>query len=423
MAVTKIKGSWWVAFMYSGERLRKRSPLNTRAGAVEFEIFLRQLVGKHGSVAEALKTMVPKTEDRALTFAQFAEQWFQDYALTNNKPSEQRAKRNALHNHLIPFLGEKALHEINNRLVEQLKSALLAKGLCRKSINNYLCVLHTCLAYAMEWEILAALPLIKPFKVKPPPFTYLPANEIDALVGTTPPGLLRAMIVVALYTGARYCELVALRWEDVNLEARQLRICRAEVRGVVGTTKSGQTRYVPISDQVLAVFDALPRDATLVFHRNGRSVRYVCALEALRDACSHAGVRHSSWHTLRHTFASMLVQRRVPLVVIRDLLGHSTVKMTERYAHLNDEPGRQAISMLDTAASAMTAGCQPELVALLQQLLAAQRSPAILGQDTQKAPPRGDAFHMVGVDGVEPDQTASDPTRSESIPGLSRATF
>lgn len=402
MAVRKLKGSWWVDFQYRGERIRRRSPLNTKSGAQELELDLRQLVLRGGSAVPPAKVSESHDVPKTSTFATFAEQWFVEYAVTNNKPSEQRAKRNALRNHLIPFLQEKPLHEINNRLIEKLKGELRAKGLCHKSINNYLSVLHTCLATAVEWELLTTLPHIKPYKVSPPPFTYLSTEECDSLLAAMPPGVIRSMAIVALQTGARYCELIALRWEDIKFTTRQLRICRAEVRGHIGTTKSGHTRHVPLSDLALAVFESLPKESDLVFHRHGRSVRYVRALEALREACSCAGIPHASWHTLRHTFASTLVQRGVPLAIIRDLLGHATVKMTERYAHLNDTPGREAISLLDGDNVSASTWRQPAVLSPHQHVATTRCPPSILGSTKQKAPPLDGASCMVGVDGVEP---------------------
>lgn len=359
MAVRKLKGSWWVDFQYRGVRIRRRSVVNTRDGASALELELRSLVMRGGPLESNVTPLDRDQRSPSPTFMKFAAEWYEEYVRTNNSPSEQRAKRNALKNHLVPFLGETPIADINCRTVERLKAALAAKGLKNKSINNYLCVLHTCLACAVDWELLEDVPRIRRLKAPAPPVSFLSDDETARLLRSTPEGQLRSMIVLALHTGLRFCELVALRWIDVNFNARQIQVCRAEVRGVLGSTKSGNTRYVPISDAVLEMLLSLPRTAELIFHRNGRSVRYVRALEELHEACRRAGVPMSSWHVFRHTFASTLVARGVPLAVIRDLLGHSTVKMTERYAHLNAVPMHHAISVLNETSAPVSTWRQP----------------------------------------------------------------
>ena len=64
-------------------------------------------------------------------------------------------------------------------------------------------------------------------------------------------------------------------------------------------------------------------------------------------ACKRAGLRRIGWHVLRHTFASHLVMRGAPLKAVQELLGHATIMMTMRYAHLAPEIAREAVKLLD----------------------------------------------------------------------------
>ena len=68
-------------------------------------------------------------------------------------------------------------------------------------------------------------------------------------------------------------------------------------------------------------------------------------------ACRRAGLRRVGWHILRHTFASHLVMRGVPLKAVQELLGHTTIQMTMRYSHLAPEIGRQAVAVLEQPAN------------------------------------------------------------------------
>src|SRR4051812_16138332 len=97
MAVRKLKSSWWVDFRYDHVRYRKRSPDNSRAGAIAYESQLRQRLARGGRL--------DSERDQQPTFEQFAWRWFEDYAKPNNKYSEQMAKKYILSSSLMPFFG------------------------------------------------------------------------------------------------------------------------------------------------------------------------------------------------------------------------------------------------------------------------------------------------------------------------------
>src|SRR5437899_5782575 len=101
MAIRKIKRSWWVDLHFDGKRHRKRSPENTRQGALAYELLLRQKLAR----GEAIRDGKQPRKDH--TFAEFAATWFEDYVRPNNKYSEQLAKKYALARHLVPFFGHK----------------------------------------------------------------------------------------------------------------------------------------------------------------------------------------------------------------------------------------------------------------------------------------------------------------------------
>ena len=76
-------------------------------------------------------------------------------------------------------------------------------------------------------------------------------------------------------------------------------------------------------------------------------------------ACRKAGLGKISWHILRHTFASHLVMKGVPLKAVHELMGYATIEMTLRYAHLSPEVGRGAVQLLDRHGNSMVNGHNP----------------------------------------------------------------
>jgi site-specific recombinase XerD len=121
------------------------------------------------------------------------------------------------------------------------------------------------------------------------------------------------------------------------------------VNGRIGTPKSGKPREIPLGDEVTAALKS---------HRHLRGPLVFCAMDGkmftageqkwpLWRTCKRAGLRLIGWHVLRHTFASHLVMRGAPMKVVQELLGHATIVMTMRYAHLAPEIARDAVRLLD----------------------------------------------------------------------------
>ena len=157
------------------------------------------------------------------------------------------------------------------------------------------------------------------------------------------------MILLAARTGMRIGELVALRWRNVHFRHSVIHVCEAITRGVMGLSKSGKAREVPMSKAVIAALEA---------QRHDRGEYVFCTLEGgyvsqdrcekpLTEACERAELRRITWHILRHTFASHLAMRGVPLRAIQELLGHASIEQTMRYAHLAPSAKKHAIDLLD----------------------------------------------------------------------------
>jgi integrase len=166
---------------------------------------------------------------------------------------------------------------------------------------------------------------------------------------------LAELIRVAAYTGARQGELVVLRWRDADFAGRALTIERALSDTVEMAPKSGALRVVPLADQALAALDRLSRRANFTGPED-----YIFASltgdrpdpSALRRrynrARDAAGAPPLPFHALRHTAASLLVRKLDPIAV-QMILGHASVRTTERYLH-----ARRAGDLADDVTAALT---------------------------------------------------------------------
>ena len=291
----------------------------------------------------------------------------------HNKPSTMIAKEMLLRVHVLPRLGHLRLDQITYAVIEDFKLALVEKPIanepCRKdgtsgtatkrrtltkkSVNNVLTVVRRMLSIARKRGLIVAVPEIEWYRLPAPEFDFFTFDEADRLIAASPSREhddWGTMILLALRTGLRLGELMALRWQDVDLIAGKLVVRQNVVRGIVGTPKSGRAREVPLGDEVLA---ALKRHrhlrGPLVFCNSlgGMHQQYTVRYALVR-ACKKAQLRIVGWHVLRHTFASHLAMRGAPLKAIQELLGHAMIQMTMRYAHLSPDVARDAVKLLDS---------------------------------------------------------------------------
>jgi integrase len=118
----------------------------------------------------------------------------------------------------------------------------------------------------------------------------------------------------------------------------------------VGTPKNGRSREVPLSDDAVAALRSLPSrfpGGQVFAQPDGRMLTKGECKHPLWRACRKAGLRQVGWHVLRHSFASHLAMRGVAIKAIQELLGHGTLEMTMRYAHLSPDVRRDAVRLLD----------------------------------------------------------------------------
>lgn len=225
-------------------------------------------------------------------------------------------------------------------------------GIANSSINHELTILSAAIGYVRDrWELNIRNPTERQRLPRPEHrVRYLEEDEAENLLEKARNQdygiLLHSFILLALNTGCRKNEMLNLRWDDIS-ERRSTITLRAEM------TKSRKRRVIPLNTRAKEALQAM-RDwqekhkitSEWVFTRfDGQRFKWINRL--FDRAKDKAGITDFRIHDLRHTFASWLVMHGVDLIKVRDLLGHSTVVMTERYAHLAPDRLHGAVALLD----------------------------------------------------------------------------
>jgi integrase len=249
--------------------------------------------------------------------------------------------------HLKEFFGsERQLTEITAVDIEGYK--LHRRGFVSGStVNRELALFKRMFNLAITWDLfldLSPLRKVKFFREFNTGLRVVSPEEEETLLRNAAP-YIQDLIRFALNTGLRIGEIFGLRWSNADWEKSILNVF---------APKTQKTRVVPLNSEVQKVLEywALGKRNEFVFYNPETGKPFVDL---------KAGISGVTWHTLRHTFASRLVNRGVDIVTVQQLLGHSTVTVTMRYTHTNLDSKRAAVEKL--------AGCSDNLVTVRTKMV------------------------------------------------------
>ena len=157
-------------------------------------------------------------------------------------------------------------------------------------------------------------------------------NAIDELYPHIKP-----IIICALQTGMRKSEIFNLQWANINYDYNYIELLE---------TKSGKARKIPISDKLNKVFSKQSKNYNYVFTNLDTGLPYKDIHKSFNAVLKKANIKNFRFHDLRHTVATRLVEQGVPLPVVQEILGHSKIETTMRYAHAIPEQKINAINLL-----------------------------------------------------------------------------
>jgi integrase len=337
----KTRRAWGYTATVAGKRVR-------RAG----------FLSKAEATAAMLEAMRPKPQTPELPTMTLSETFTRYSAVRSRKRTANEDARIA--RRLLAYFGDVPLASITASKVSEYKAVRLAsvhhgtgKPLTAAAVNRPLGFLRAVLAMAhTEWETLASVPRIKLEREPEGRVRWLEPDEevrlLEACRRSSIP-FLHDMVVVALETGMRLGELRGLAWDRVDFSRGMIRL---EI------TKSGRRREIPMRSRVHDVLSAMPR------RLDGKVWPGTLMSKAFRRAMRAAGIEDFTFHDLRHSFASHFMMRGGSLLTLSKLLGHASLTMTMRYAHLSPEHLRGEMAKTDPRAAEggqMVLGPLPEV--------------------------------------------------------------
>lgn len=346
------KPRWFIDFRYtdkSGVRARYKrvASVQSFAAAVAEAKRLMALAAETGMVEQQPVVLVPRVQ--TLTFGAFADGPFEKQFIPSYREAtavRYRALRQQPHLAAFRMLH---LDEIDTGRIREYAAQIQRNGYQTKP---YITFIRTVLRAAVESGHLDALPefpagLMQSSKKLPDAPTRA---DVERMLKA--PGWLGLAIYLAAFAGLRSGEVRAIEAQDIDLEQHRILIRRACSEDVVMTPKNDQERVVPLVPELEAVLrvaikNKLPR-ARIVVDENGKTPTRQRLMHRFRCFLEREGIRHWTFHSLRHAFISELVRRGAGLEAVRLLAGHSKLEMTQRYAHANAADLRSAMAKLST---------------------------------------------------------------------------
>lgn len=271
------------------------------------------------------------------------------------------------------------LENLSPWVIEKWRTERKKQNIADSTINRDLVALKAALSKALEWELIDQHPLhkVKPFRIDTAKkVRYLSAAEEQSLRKALDErearvrrerkrgnkwrkergydlyplitkehfvDHLKPMVLLSLNSGMRRGELFNLKWPDVDLKNKQVTISGE-------TAKSGKTRHIPLNQEALETLTRWKpkkkEEATGYVFPGKEGQRLDNVSTSWQNITKKAKLKDFRWHDMRHHFASKLVMASVDLNTVRELLGHSDLKMTLRYAHLAPEHKAAAVEKI-----------------------------------------------------------------------------
>jgi len=344
-----------------GRRVRKHVMGHSRA----------EVKDKMAALMRAHKEQRPIPDQRAKV-GPYLRRWLDEVAKPTLRASTYDSYDDILRLHLVPGLGHLALAKLTPADVQVFLTRKLEGGLSPRRVQYIHAVLRRALVTAERWGMVGrnVAKLVDPPRVPRHEIAPLTPEQAKVLIEKSADDRHRALWVTALATGLRQGELLALRWEDIDLDEGRLRV-RHSLANVGGTLvlqepKTDRSRRsIALPEVVIAALrghrtrqrmDRLVAgsrwvDSGHVFATMRGTPHHAATItRAFQDALDRAGLPRVRFHDLRHSAATFLLAQGMTLEDVKNLLGHSTIVLTSNtYGHVLEARQREVATAMDAA--------------------------------------------------------------------------
>jgi integrase len=316
----------------------------------------------------------------AQTTAQFLEWWLANVVrISDVKPRTREGYAIIIRRHVAPKIGAVPIADLTGQHIADLLTAKEAEGLASLTRRHIRTVLKYALTWAVDEGLMKGNPVGK--RTPPPrlvqrPAVFLTVEQAQRLIEVAQDDRLGALHIAALFTGMRKGELLALRWTDLNLDARTLEVTRTMQRVSRGAGGTGLTFDTPKTESSRRAIHLADEVVTALRAHRAQQARERLAAGALWN--DHGGLvfttlsgspvdpshLHTAWkallktaglpdmhfHDLRHSAASLALHHGATMVDVKNLLGHSSIKITvDAYTHAYPAAGRALADKMSAA--------------------------------------------------------------------------
>ena len=349
----KEEGIGWESEGWTEERVKilyNELKLNRKLG--RSPMTFEEYVNMEKEQQKAKRDEEIKRKIERLTISELYDEYIKIAELNKSKSTIRREKYH-FRDYIQPYIGNKALKDVTVMDIEEIKKRALDKGLAYESVNLILATIRQMFNFAIKNFIYPGknpVSLVNKLKGDNRRMRFLTEEEAEKLLS-----LLKLksekvyrMAMISLYAGLRAGEIFNLKWSDIDLENELI---------YIRDPKNKKNRVAFMGPEIKKLFLEMEKgkpDEPLFKPKQGKKDKIKWVSKTFSRAVEELGLNNGIddprqkvvFHTLRHTFASWLVKKTGNIYLVKELLGHKTLTMTERYSHLSADTLRQAVHML-----------------------------------------------------------------------------
>lgn len=301
-------------------------------------------------------------EPSRTSLEEYLVQWYQE-TCANLAVRTRQGYRTNINNHIVPAIGHVKLCDLRQTHIRQFYAKLHKSGLAPRTIQY----IHTNLRAALKCAVIDGIIQRNPTDgIKTPQsepqrmqrqqnaMNILMPEEAAKLIEGCKDSYIFGVVMLALHTGMRRGELLALNWDDVHLDEGTIHVSQSLVKanGVVEykPPKSVESqRVIPLGKSVINFLRSLESDHDLVFcYDDGSPLDPSSVTHTFRKVADKLGFTKVRFHDLRHTYATLGIDAGIDLPTMQELLGHSNIATTRIYVKVLTERKKQAAAIIDS---------------------------------------------------------------------------